>query len=103
MRLTDNHATDTAPRWSPDGRRIAYISDQKGQPKIFIIERQGNLLNYLLHFEGKPRYLIVGEAPGPWGCRFSGVPFTSERQLAQGELPFAGEPTSIHNPPVAER
>lgn len=65
--------------------------------------RQRNLLNYLNHFEAKPRYLIVGEAPGPWGCRFSGVPFTSERQFAHGELPFTGESTSIHNPPVAER
>jgi hypothetical protein len=65
--------------------------------------RQENLLNYLSHFEGIPRYLIVGEAPGPWGCRFSGVAFTSERQFAQGELPFAGKPTSTYNPPVAER
>jgi uracil-DNA glycosylase len=74
-------------------------TDQPNAPKI----RQRNLLNYLSHFEDKPRYLIIGEAPGPWGCRFSGVPFTSERQLAQGELPFNGKPTSIHNPPVAER
>jgi hypothetical protein len=65
--------------------------------------RQRNLLSYLAYFKGKPQYLIVGEAPGPWGCRFSGVPFTSERQLANGELPFAGEPTSTYNPPVAER
>jgi hypothetical protein len=80
----------------------SYQHPTTDQPNAIKI-RQGNLLNYLLHFEDKPRYLIVGEAPGPWGCRFSGVPFTSERQLAQGELPFAGVPTSIHNPPVAER
>jgi uracil-DNA glycosylase len=74
-------------------------TDQPNAPAT----RQKNLLNYLSHFEGLPRYLIVGEAPGPWGCRFSGVPFTSERQLAQGELPFTGKPTSTHNLPVVER
>jgi uracil-DNA glycosylase len=67
------------------------------------VSRQTNLLNYLSHFQEKPRILIVGEAPGPWGCRFSGVPFTSERQLANGELPFPGRPTSTLNPPAAER
>jgi hypothetical protein len=65
--------------------------------------RQQNLLNYLTHFERNPHILIVGEAPGPWGCRFSGVPFTSERQLADGDLPFSGAPTSTLTPPAAER
>ncbi len=29
----------------------------------------------------KPKYLIVGEAPGYNGCRWSGIPFTSEAVL----------------------
>jgi hypothetical protein len=74
-------------------------SDRPNAPRI----RQDNLRSYLAHFETIPQILIVGEAPGPWGCRYSGVPFTSERQLADGELPFSGTPTSTLEPPAAER
>jgi Uracil DNA glycosylase superfamily len=35
-------------------------------------------------------WLIIGEAPGPHGCRFSGVPFTNEDQLLGGCLTFSG-------------
>jgi hypothetical protein len=56
--------------------------------------RRQNLHNYLESFAQLPDVLLVGEAPGPNGCRFSGVPFTNERQLAKDQLPFKGQPTS---------
>jgi len=43
---------------------------------------------------GRPDVLVVAEAPGPWGCRFSGIPFTNERQLLDPAFPVAGRPTS---------
>ena len=43
---------------------------------------------------GRPDVLVVAEAPGPWGCRFSGVPFTNERQLLDPAFPVDGAPTS---------
>ena len=43
---------------------------------------------------GRPDVLVVAEAPGPWGCRFSGVPFTNERQLLDPAFPVSGRPTS---------
>ena len=43
---------------------------------------------------GRPDVLVVAEAPGPWGCRFSGVPFTSERQLLDPAFPVDGRPSS---------
>ena len=42
----------------------------------------------------RPDVLVVAEAPGPWGCRFSGVPFTNERQLLDPAFPVDGRPTS---------
>jgi uracil-DNA glycosylase len=65
--------------------------------------RRSNLRNYLASFSRPPRILLIGEAPGPWGCRFSGLAFTGERQFTDGGLPFAGQPTSTFNPPCVER
>lgn len=61
--------------------------------------RQENLHAYLESFLCLPTWLLVGEAPGWKGCRFSGVPFTCEAQLAASHrdgppLPFYGRPTS---------
>jgi hypothetical protein len=42
--------------------------------------RRRNLCGYLTAFE-RARYILVGEAAGYAGCRFSGIPFTGEAQL----------------------
>lgn len=60
--------------------------------------RQQNLQAYLEHFKHKPATLILGEAPGWRGCRFSGVAFTCEAQLTSGELPFRGKRSSLADP-----
>ena len=48
----------------------------------------------LAAIDRRPDVLVVAEAPGPWGCRFSGIPFTNERQLIDPEFPVHGRPTS---------
>lgn len=49
-----------------------------------------NLRRYLETFSS-PRYVLIGEAAGYAGCRFSGVPFSDEAQLVGPEpLPWAG-------------
>jgi uracil-DNA glycosylase len=63
--------------------------------------RRSNLQRYLVCFEAWPEALVIGEAPGWRGCRFSGVPFTSEAQL-NGELPFRGKSSSLAGKPHAE-
>jgi len=64
--------------------------------------RQENLQNYLNSFTSYPDILLLGEAPGWRGCRFSGIPFTSEAQLIEGELPFHGSQTSNSSIPHQE-
>jgi len=47
-----------------------------------------------------PRILLIGEAAGYQGCRFSGIPFTSERLLLAGEIPrVSGLKTRITDRP----
>jgi len=64
--------------------------------------RQENLRNYLRSFPKRPSVVLVGEAPGWRGCRFSGVPFTSEEQLCNGNLPFKGLQSSNKALPYKE-
>lgn len=44
------------------------------------------------HLECDPRFILVGEAPGYQGCRYSGIAFTSERLLMEGAIPRVKQP-----------
>lgn len=57
-----------------------------------------NLRQYMAEATESALILIVGEAAGPWGCRFSGVPFTGERQLLDPSFPLRGERSSKATP-----
>ncbi|MEM9778090.1 MAG: uracil-DNA glycosylase [Chloroflexota bacterium] len=53
--------------------------------------RQANLSLYLKEMAAKkPKVVLVGEAPGYRGCGLTGVPFTSERILAEGAAGLFG-------------
>jgi uracil-DNA glycosylase len=60
--------------------------------------RRKNLFRYFGSFKKRPSVVLIGEAPGPWGCRFSGIPFTGERQLLMRALPFVGRQSSKDKP-----
>lgn len=46
------------------------------------------------HLDCDARLILVGEAPGYQGCRYSGVAFTSERLLVEGSIPRIPRVTS---------
>lgn len=40
-----------------------------------------------LHLDCDAEFILIGEAPGYAGCRYSGIAFTSERLLGEGAIP----------------
>lgn len=64
--------------------------------------RRANLQRYLARYEERPEVFLLAEAPGPWGCRFSGVPLVSEAQLADAAFPIDGRPSSTRAEPHKE-
>ena len=75
------------------------LVDRKNAAEI----RRKNLSNYINSYTETPSILILCEAPGPWGCRFSGIPITSEELLIGGRLPFCGSQSSLDRPLVMTR
>ena len=41
-RLTDHPGSDAFPTWSPDGRRLAFVSDRDGNDNIYIMNADGS-------------------------------------------------------------
>ncbi len=64
--------------------------------------RRGNLRRYLGAYTKRPPVFLLAEAPGPWGCRFSGVPLVSEAQLVEEGFPVSGHRSSTAEAPHAE-
>lgn len=46
-RLTRGIAVEASPCWSPDGSQIAFVSDSRGNPRIFIANADGSNLQML--------------------------------------------------------
>jgi Tol biopolymer transport system component len=41
IRLTDAEGRDTSPNWSPDGRKIAFVSERDGNFEVYVMNADG--------------------------------------------------------------
>jgi dipeptidyl aminopeptidase/acylaminoacyl peptidase len=53
-RFTAGEAKDRAPRWSPDGKQLAFISNRDKQDQLYLIALDGGEARPLTSGEGKP-------------------------------------------------
>nr|BBH88253.1 putative peptidase YuxL [Thermosporothrix sp. COM3] len=126
-KLTTGTAHDTQPRWSPDGRRLAFLSDRSGTPQIYVLTMYGgeaqqlsDLPQGVSDFSWSPngRAILAQsgwkpadeqnlEQPGyaptiitRLGAYREGTGFLHGRHQQLWLLPLAGEPTRITSEPV---
>src|SRR5947207_5706668 len=69
QRLTVNKARDAFPRFSPDGKWIAFSSDRNGNLDVFIIPSTGGTAKQLTFHSADD--IVLGWAPGGRGVLFS--------------------------------
>ncbi|RYZ71375.1 MAG: peptidase, partial [Proteobacteria bacterium] len=49
-RLTANIGTASSPRFSPDGKRVAYLANDRGQLGLYVISADGGTPSHLIPF-----------------------------------------------------
>ena len=75
QRLTENRNNDWDPVWSPDGKRIAFIADRKGdlvQFDIYVMDADGGNQQKLVNNRG-------WDSSPSWSPNGERIAFTSER------------------------
>jgi dipeptidyl aminopeptidase/acylaminoacyl peptidase len=51
-RLTRHPASEFRPRWSPDGRRLAFVSTRNGGPQVYVLDLAGGEARRVTSFAG---------------------------------------------------
>jgi Tol biopolymer transport system component len=93
--LTNNPASDEFPKWSPDGRRIAFSSNRGGRYQIYIMDEDGTNVVQATHSEND-----AGEHT--WFPEGSKIAFTESWERAFGRSYLASGRTDRLLPKFAE-
>ena len=88
-RLTNSLGADEMHWWSPDGSRIAFVSNRDGQPEVYLMNADGSNFTRVTHDQSAP--LLSGWSPDGQWIAFS---FTG----ADGESPgiFTRNPDGVN-------
>lgn len=101
-RLTRHKAIDVSPTWSPDVRRIAFVSDRSGQPNLYVMDAAdgGNLRR--VTFGGGYHTAPAWSPDGRWIAYEQRVGGQFDLWLAdpdgEGQAPLVTHPRSDENP-----
>ena len=76
IRLTTNRASDSTPKYSPDGTQIAFASSRSGSNQVYTIPASGGTANQLTHhtegfalqdwYPDGERLLVAGRRDHHW-------------------------------------
>ena len=85
-RLTEANALDQMPAWSPDGKKIAFLSSRDGNPEIYVMNSDGSMQTRLTNHPAL-------DARPSWSWETGWILFTSARDF---ELPSAAPKFEIY-------
>jgi len=96
MRITQSPAWDMQPAFSPDGRRIAWVSAHSGISEIWVCNSDGSQPNQLTHLDApgahRPHWspdgrqiAFAGSSRGLWHVYMIGAEGGAPRQLTTGD------------------
>jgi dipeptidyl aminopeptidase/acylaminoacyl peptidase len=95
--LTNGNYSDSSPRWSQDGTRIAYISDRDGKPQIYVRWMDNGQTAELTNLENGPSELVWS----PDGKLISFSMLVPSEAAKIANLPKAPEGAKWADPPKA--
>jgi Tol biopolymer transport system component len=78
-RLTRSPASDLRPAWSPDGRKIAFLSSRDGNQEVYVMNADGSGQRRLTRnpaYDGGPAWYDGGSA---WSPDARKIAFVSSR------------------------
>jgi len=78
-RLTRSNSIDISPTWSPDGKKIAFVSDRGGNPNIYTMNSNGQNVRRLT-FEG-----TYNTSPD-WSPKGDNIVFTGRDDLGYFQI-----------------
>jgi dipeptidyl aminopeptidase/acylaminoacyl peptidase len=93
--VTTGNYSDSSPRWSPDGTRIAYVSDRDGKPQLYVRWMDSGQTAALTNLESAPSDI----AWSPDGKLISFSSFVPADPLKIATLPKAPEGAKWADPP----
>jgi Tol biopolymer transport system component len=99
-RLAAHHGNDSSVRWSPDGKRIAFMSDRDGQPRIYVADEFAQQVKSL---ERTDPAADVSHSGLDWSANGSQIVFVADEYRALRIVDVAtGDVRTILSGPAAE-
>ena len=96
--MTQGASQDNTPRWSPDGQRLAFVSNRSGSFQIHVIPRHGGESTPLSHGD----FTVVSFEWSPNGSSLAAVcAVTVDPSLRGDRMPPDAPPVSPDAPQVA--
>jgi Tol biopolymer transport system component len=98
--LTNDPAHDVDPYWSPNGKRIAFLSDRAGYMQVFVMNADGSDVFQLTHREADHSFQgLISDTFDPWSPDGSTLAFL-ERTPDGGQLIYTMEANGRNGLPL---
>ncbi len=88
QKVTDAVAHDRLPRWSPDAKTIAFLSDRSGRDEVWLSDERGSTPRQLTNADGDKGALM-------WASDSKSLFYTSENRLVRTWLADGKQEVSV--------